>query len=123
MSRDPNAFSDTSDPDILAAFALGITSGTSAATFNPNGQFSREQAAMMIMNTCRAIGVNVDNSPLSPFADRGEAFSFTQPGIDFVSAHEIMIGSDGNFTPKADYTREQSIVTFNNIKHNELPGR
>ena len=32
VSRDPNAFRDTDDPDILAAFALGITDGTVSPT-------------------------------------------------------------------------------------------
>ena len=124
LSRNPDAFSDTGDPDILAAFALGITSGTGSGLFTPDGQFSREQAATMIMNTCKAIGTDVGNPPASGFADIGLASSWAVDGIGFVRANGIMQGTgDGNFSPKADYTREQSIITFNNINHDALPGR
>jgi hypothetical protein len=122
-SRDPNAFIDTSDSYILAAFALNIVSGAGGGTFNPNGQFSREQAAVMIMNACRAIGANTENPPASGFADIGSAASWAHNGINFAQANDIMSGSGGNFNPSGIYTRQESIVTFNNIKHDELPGR
>jgi hypothetical protein len=123
LTRDLNAFTDTSDPDILAAFALDITSGVGGGRFDPNGEFNREQAATMIMNTVRAIGADV-TAPASTFADIGTAAGWALPGISFVQEHGIMSGTGANnFSPKNLYTREMSIVTFNNIKHNELPGR
>jgi hypothetical protein len=118
-SRDPGAFTDTSDPYILAAFALGITSGAGGGLFNPSGQFNREQAATMIMNTARAIGANVADPPASDFGDMSAAAGWAQNGINFVGANGIMSGSGGNFNPKGTFDRQQSIVTFNNIKHNE----
>jgi len=124
VSRNPNAFTDTSDSYILAAFALGITNGTGDNQFTPNGQLSREQAATMITNTCRAIGTYVDNPPPSGFVDLGSAASWAVNGINFVRANGIMQGTgNDNFSPSAPYTREQSIITFNNINHNTLPGR
>ncbi len=130
LSRNTNAFSDTSDPDILAAYALGITSGTSAPTattpgkFTPNGQFSREQAATMVMNTCKAFGANVNNPPASGFTDLNTASSWAVNGINFCYAHKIMQGTSATpliFSPTATYTREQSILTFNNIHPAGLP--
>ena len=121
LSRDPNAFTDTSDPDILAAFALGITSGTGGGQFTPNGQFDRQSAATMIMNTCRAIGADVSSPPTSDFADLNTAATWAQNGINYVRANGIMSGDGTNFNPAQLYTREQSIITFNNIRHNELP--
>jgi len=121
VSRDPNAFIDTNDPYILAAFALGITSGVGGNLFDPIGQFSREQAATMIMNTCRAIGVNVGNPPESGFSDMGSAASWALDGINFVRANGIMQGTgDNKFSPNSTYTREQSIITLNNIDHDVL---
>jgi len=115
-SIDPYSFTDTNDPYILAAFALGITSGTGGGQFTPNGQFSREQAATMIMNTCRVIGANVGDSPDSGFADMGSASSWAVDGINYVRANGIMQGTgNDSFSPKFIYTREQSIITFNNI--------
>jgi hypothetical protein len=122
--RNQNAFSDTNDSDILAAFALGITSGTVAPTaerpgvFAPNGQFTREQAATMIMNTCRVIGADVSNPPAADFTDMNRASGWAHPGINFVRAYGIMSGTSTTaavFSPKDTFTRQQSIVTFNNI--------
>jgi hypothetical protein len=123
LSRNPNPFTDTSDLSILAAYALGITSGTSATTFTPNGQFTRQQAATMLMNTARAIGANITNPPASGFADMSQAATWAHPGINFVRANGIMSGTGGNnFSPLTNFTREQSIITFDNIVVNNLPG-
>jgi len=122
LMRDRTAFHDTEDPDILAAYALGITSGTGVNRFTPNGQFTREQAATMIMNTCRAVGVNISNPADSKFADLNTAASWAVNGINFVRANGIMSGTGNNlFSPKTIYTREQSIFTFNNINLLALP--
>jgi len=113
LTRDTNAFNDTRDPYILAAFALGITSGTGGGRFTPDGEFNRQQAATMIMNTCRAIGANVSNPPSSGFADMGSAATWAVDGINFVRANGIMQGTGGNnFSPLSAYTREQSIITI-----------
>jgi len=117
LARDSNAFTDTNDPDILAAFALGITNGTGVRQFSPDGEFTREQAATMIRNVCRVIGMNTDNPPPSEFADMSSASNWAVDGINFVKAAGIMQGTgNNNFSPAATYTREQSIITFNNIK-------
>jgi len=120
---DWNAFADTQDYYILAAYALGVTSGTGNKQFTPNGRFPREQAATMIRNVCNVLGVDVNNPSPSGFADIGTASSWAIDGINFVRANGIMTGTGNNhFSPKALYTREQSIVTFNNIVPDRLPG-
>ncbi|MCL2003440.1 MAG: leucine-rich repeat protein [Oscillospiraceae bacterium] len=130
LARSPGAFSDTDDPAILAAYALGITAGEIAPAgavpgrFNPSGHFTREQAAMMIMNTARAIGADTAAPPPAAFADLSDAGAWALPGIGFVSAHGIMRGTGGgSFSPKEPFDRQQSIVTFDNIMYNDLPGR
>jgi len=125
LSRDLHVFGDTHDPDILAAYALGITSGTlapaagKAGLFTPNGEFSREQAATMIRNTCKAAGMDVSNITPAGFEDISNASNWAVDGINFCYANNIMIGtrtSPLQFSPKTTYTREQSIMTFNNIE-------
>jgi endoglucanase len=116
VSRNPNAFTDTNDPDILAAAALGITDGTGNNLFNPNGGFDRQQAATMIRNVCGIIGANTANPPNAGFADINDAGAWARSAINFVGANGIMSGTGGgSFSPLEPYTREQSIVTFNNI--------
>ena len=124
-----HTFTDTTNTDILAAYRLGIISGSVAptadkpGTFNPSGEITRQEAAVMITNTCKAIGANVSNPSTADFGDMDKAAGWAYPGINFVRANGIMSGSDGNFNPNGTYTRQESITTFNNIKHNELPGR
>jgi hypothetical protein len=116
LSRDTNAFTDTGDPDILAAFALGITGGTGDNLFTPHGQFTREQAATMLRNTCRALGADTEGSPPAGFLDMESASSWAVEGIDFCRAGGIMNGvGENKFDPQGLYTREQSILTFDNI--------
>ena len=115
--RDQSAFNDTDDPDILAAFALGITNGTGNNHFTPDGQLTREQAAMLIRNTCIILGIGIIDPPPSGFVDIGSASGWAVAGIDFCRLGGIMngVGYD-RFDPKGAYTREQSILTFDNIE-------
>jgi len=124
LSRDPNAFSDTTDPYILAAFALGITYGTKAPTetdpgrFEPNGQFNRQEAATMLMRVCKVIGKDADEPPVSDFVDLKTAADWAYDGINYVYANGIMRGTSTaapTFNPKGTYTRQESIVTFDRI--------
>ncbi|MBQ6834125.1 MAG: S-layer homology domain-containing protein, partial [Lachnospiraceae bacterium] len=43
-----NPFTDTSNIEVLKAYNLGITTGVSATTFEPNTLLNREQAATML---------------------------------------------------------------------------
>jgi hypothetical protein len=124
----PDAFEDTKDKDILAAFALGIINGARAPAngnpglFNPNGLLDREQAATLIRNVCEAAGMDVSNITSAGFTDIGSASGWAVNGINFVRNNGIMSGTNTNpltFSPKIAYTREQSIITFNNIKTGE----
>ena len=118
-------FSDTTDPDILAAYKLGITAGETAPTaaapglFDPNGQFTRQQAAAMIRNIyINALGSKDDNVADAGFADIGTADAWARDGINFCNNNGIMSGTNENpktFSPKDLYTREMSIATFNRM--------
>jgi hypothetical protein len=125
-----HTFSDTTDPAILAAYRLGVTNGTRVPTatepglFNPNGEFSREQAATMVRNTMRAAGIDVSNVTSAGFTDIGDAASWAVDGINYVRNAGIMGGTSTTplrFSPKTNYTREQSILTFNNVDYDALP--
>jgi hypothetical protein len=51
----PNPFTDTKNQQVLKAFALGITTGTSQTTFSPRVSINREQCAAMLFRTIKAI--------------------------------------------------------------------
>jgi hypothetical protein len=126
LSIDLNAFADTSNIDILAAFVLGITDGTKAPTatslgqFLPNGIITRQQAARMLMNVCSVLGAQANDAPLSDYADIGSAAVWAVDAINFCYANGIMEGTGNSmFSPMATYDRQQSIVTFDRITLNQ----
>jgi len=119
-----DAFQDTSDPDVLAAYALGLISGTVApdgstpGTFSPGGIISREQAAALIRNICRVAGMDVSNVAPVGYEDIDTASDWAVDGIHFCYAQGIMTGTNTDpllFSPTAMYTREEGIIAFDRI--------
>ena len=119
LSIQPNAFSDTDEPYIVAAFALGITTGTTAPTdiapglFTPDGQLRREEAATMIIRVCRVIGMDTTIPTASGFTDIDSVPSWALDGISFCYINAIMGDTqtpERLFSPKATFTREESIA-------------
>lgn len=117
VSRDVSVFSDTKDNDILAAFALDIVKGTGNGKFSPSDKISREQAATMIRNACKLLGMDIYNFQDADFADMKSVSDWALDGVNFCRSNGIMNGTGNNmFSPKDTYTIEQSISTFIKIK-------
>ncbi|MBQ1351667.1 MAG: bacterial Ig-like domain-containing protein, partial [Oscillospiraceae bacterium] len=118
---DPNAFTDTNDPDILAACALGIIKGIGNHKFSPNGNITREDAATMLMRTYYGPDMEEEEAVQHvDYADRSQIGSWARNGVDLastmkdpVSGIAVMQGVGGNrFNPKGTYTREQAYLTI-----------
>lgn len=119
-----NPFTDTKDPEILKAYALGITKGTSPTTFQPNLLISREQVATMLTRTVQAVKptLKLDATGATPFADDALISGFARESVYFMAKNEIIKGFTGNkFGPRnataaeeatgyANATREQSLI-------------
>jgi len=115
LSRDPNAFSDTDDPDLLAAAALGITLGVSVGVFAPNGEITRQQAATFLMRVNGLLGMDINDPPTAGYTDAYNIADWAENGVNFCYAAGIMQGSGGQFFPLNTYTRQESIATFDRI--------
>ena len=105
----PNPFTDTKNPQVLKAYALGITLGTSATTFSPDTLINREQCATMLFRTIKAIApdgnYSIDGVP--DFPDQEHISSFAVEGTKFMSKLGIIKGdAAGNFMPKATTTAQ-----------------
>jgi len=128
-----NPFSDTNNIEVLKAYNLGITTGTSATTFEPNALLNREQAATMLTRTYKKATIDgwtiADDSkfPLeytksNTFADDKDISSWAKDSVYFMNANGIINGvGDNKFAPKnttsaeeavgyANATREQAII-------------
>lgn len=105
----PNPFTDTKNPQILKAFALGITQGTSAITFSPEVLINREQCATMLFRTIQAIhpGGGYSVAGIKDFPDQKDISSFAVEGTKFMSKLGIIKGdSGGSFMPRATTTAQ-----------------
>lgn len=109
-----NTFLDTTNPEILKAFALKITSGVGDGTkFEPNGKLSRQQMATMITNTLRAcyptIALDIIGQP--DFKDQTKFAKYAINPAKFMARYGITVGDGkGSFDPISDCTREQAIT-------------
>ena len=93
---------------VIWAVDKGITTGTSATTFNPNGICTRAQAVTFLW---RAAGSPAAKSAVMPFADV-KAGSYCYDAVLWAVEQGITKGtSDTAFSPNATCTRAQ-IVTF-----------
>ncbi len=119
-----NPFTDTSNPQILKAYNLGITSGTSQTTFSPTVLINREQCAAMLFRAIKAIHPQGDYSVagVKDFPDQKHISSWAVEAAKYMSKIGVLGGdAQGNFMPKASTpaqeaagygmaTREQAIA-------------
>ena len=112
------SFSDTSDPTTMSIAALGIVNGYPDGTFRPQDRIIRQDAAIMLKRLAQVMLVD-SSGPARTFTDRAQISPYAVPGVDFVSGLGIMNGNaDGSFSPRADITREQAVITIMNTWRN-----
>jgi len=105
-------FDDTNDIDVEKAAYIGIVSGVGNNRFNPHGNLTREQAAVLVTRVMEEIGHPLPQAAPT-FADNNRISSWARDGVGRVQAARIMGGVGSNmFSPMGTYTREQSIVTM-----------
>lgn len=107
----PNPFSDTTNPQILKAYMLGITKGISDTTFEPNTLINREQCAAMLYRAIRAIAPDGDYSVagVKDFPDQKQISSWAVESTKYMSKIGIIKGdAGGNFMPKATTSAQQA---------------
>lgn len=124
LTIDEDAFEDTDNKYILAAYALEITKGTSAPSegkpgvFDPNGSFNREMAATMLARVSKVLGEDTENAAGAGYTDISSASNWAVNSINFCYASGVMKGTSTTplkFSPKEAYTIQQSIATFDRM--------
>ena len=110
---DPNPFSDTSNPEILKAYRLGIVNGISADSFAPNKNITRQEICVMLLRQLKAFnpGHNYAADGIGPFADQAQIASWAIDAVKFMNQESIMKGvGANNINPLGNTTREQAIA-------------
>lgn len=113
VSADSNPFSDTNDSEILKAFALGITNGTSATTFEPNSLITRQEMATMMVRALEKadVSTSVNLNTVKKFADHAKIESWALNGVYFMSNAGIIKGKGNNtFDVLGNATREEALA-------------
>jgi hypothetical protein len=115
-----NPFTDTKDVEVLKAYNLGITTGTSADKFSPDVLLSREQAATMLTRVFKKVSLagwtiatdgdftlQYTKPPL--FADDALISAYAKDSVYFMVANKIINGTGNNkFSPRAVTPAEQA---------------
>ena len=121
---DVNPFKDTENENILKAYNLGITKGTTDTTFEPSLPISREEAATMLSRVyMRAYAVEKlpEAYKTEKFSDHDEISEWAIPSVYFMADNGIIAGiGNGKFAPVrkkvagdelyGEATREQALL-------------
>jgi hypothetical protein len=119
LTRSYGAFTDTSDRNVLAAYALGIVNGRGNGLFDPNAGITREEAAKMLRKAADVLAITATGTAPA-FADAGSFSSWAADAIAFVASTadktsgKTVMGGVGNsqFDPKGMYTYQQAYITM-----------
>lgn len=93
---------------------IGIINGRTETTFDPYGEITRQEAAVMLARTyCVYSGTRPENTDMSPYSDQAEIADWARDAIAMVTALGVMNGvQPETFDPNGKYTVEQSITTL-----------
>ena len=107
-----NPFVDTNDSEVLKAYSLGITNGTSATTYAPNNLITREEMSTMITRAANKAGISSNIKTIdSRFADDSDMHDWGRNAIYFMSQNDIIKGVGNNkFDVKGNATKEQAVI-------------
>ncbi len=110
-------FTDTDNAYVLKAYAAGITTGTSATTFEPNATLNRQQMATFIYRTLRYVEKNSAysytdcTSRLASYSDSAQVQSWAAEAMAFMNALDLVKGTSATtLNPNGLCTIEQAIA-------------
>ena len=109
-----SSFADTDDKEVTFLANSGIINGRSETEFAPNDDITREEAAVILTNTAEFMDVKEDITLFDTvFSDYDTVSDWAKESVRKMDSLGIMRGvGDNNFSPKSNYTMEQSAVTM-----------
>ena len=109
------------------AFYYEIITGTSEATFNPNGTITRQEAAVMIARAARLCGMDTELSAaavlniLAPFGDYRTAANWAHEALAFCFNEGILDDTEFYILPRQAITRgEVAEMLYRVLRQAEL---
>lgn len=111
-NQSANPFNDTSNPEVLKAYDLGIVKGFGDGTFRPSRTITREEIAALLFRTLEKVDPAITQGTYTiGFSDRAQISLWFRNEVGFMSKNGIINGIGSNtFAPKLETTREQAIA-------------
>ena len=107
-----NPFTDTSNPEVIKAYNLGIVSGIGEGKFAPNNTITREEIAVMFFRTIKLLNPKLESNNFKlGFNDGDFISSWAKEAVSYMGNKKIINGiGNNNFGPKGTATREQAMA-------------
>lgn len=108
------SFTDTDDKAVASLAQAEVIHGRSDTIFAPNDSITREEAAVILTNTAELMGVKKDIALFDTvFSDFDDVSDWAKDSVRKMDSLGIMRGmGENNFSPKSNYTMEQSAITI-----------
>lgn len=107
-----DVFTDTDNPYVLKAYALGIVNGIGGGRFAPEAGITRQEIAVMLERLLHALKVHpAVSGEYRLFADENEIEPWAESAVQLMNKLGIITGIGRNrIAPGNNVTREQAIV-------------
>ncbi len=104
-------FSDTTDPVVIQANALGIVDGKGDGKFAPNDLVTRQEAALMLSRVYTRLGGEIPKVEATTFADNDKVAGWAMDAVAFMSDNKIVNGKgDNKFDPLGSASIQEAMV-------------
>ena len=104
-------FTDTSDPVVLQAAALGIVNGNDDGSFGPGDPVTREQAAAMLSRVYTRLGGEIPAVDATGFADDEKVHDYAKGAVAFMADKGVVTGvGDNQFDPLNGATIQEALI-------------
>jgi len=105
-------FEDAKQEHVKLAYILGTLNGVSDTRFEPHKLITRQEAAVMLMNTSHLInGVVYLSKEELGYSDYEKIAEWAKPAVSAAASVGIMLGDGKKFNYSGKITREEAIKT------------
>lgn len=119
MNGDAANFEDVQNVDwfskaVQIAYTNGIVNGTSATTFSPNENITRQDMMVILTNAANASGKTLVAGNVE-FADADSISDYAKDAVAKMTGSGVVYGADGNVNPLANATRAEAAAMLARI--------
>jgi len=106
-------FEDAKQEHVKLAFIIGTVNGVSGNKFSPNSHITRQEAAVMLINTSHlSNGIVYLSKESLGYSDYDKIAEWAKPAVAAAASVGIMLGDGNKFNYAGKITREQAIKTI-----------